>query len=32
MKKCVEYLYAKYDEAYVDKILYGNAMKLFDIN
>ena len=31
MKKCVEYLYAKYDEAYVDKILFKNAMKLFDI-
>jgi len=31
MKNCVEYLYAKYDEAYVDKILFKNAMKLFDI-
>ena len=31
MKKCVEYLYGKYDEEYVDKILFKNAIKMFNI-
>ena len=29
MGKCVEYLYKKYDEDYIDSILYRNAMELF---
>ena len=31
MKRCAEYLYKKYDERYVDKVLYGNAAKCFGI-
>ena len=31
MKKCAEYLYRKYDERYVDKILFENAVKCFGI-
>ena len=31
MKKCTDYLYAKYDEKYVDAILYKNAAQFFRI-
>ena len=31
MKKCAEYLYSKYDEKYVDAILYKNAAEMFRI-
>ena len=31
MRKCADYLYGKYEEAYVDNILYRNALELFDI-
>ncbi len=31
MMKCVEYLYNKYDEKYVDAILYKNAAEMFNI-
>ena len=31
MGKCVEYLYKKYDEEYVDEILYKNAFKYFNL-
>ena len=31
MGKCAEYLYKKYDEDYIDRILYKNAMELFQL-
>ena len=32
MKKCAEYLYSRYDEAYVDAILFKNAIELFELD
>lgn len=31
MKKCVEYLYKKYDAKYADAVLFRNAMKCFGV-
>ena len=32
MKKCAEYLYSKYEEEYVDEILFKNAIDLFELD
>ena len=32
MKKCAEYLYSRYDEEYADKILFKNAIELFELD
>lgn len=32
IQKCAEYLYKKFDEAYADAVLFGNAAELFGID
>ena len=32
MKKCAEYLYSRYDEEYADRILFKNAVELFELD
>ena len=32
MKKCADYLYSKYDEEYADRILFKNAIELFELD